>query len=156
MSALEADDWRQLAECLGIDPDIFYPERGDNDGVDAAKAICARCPVEHECLEDAIATREMIGVRGGKSGKERRAIVKERGCVCVYCGDRFPYQSGRVACGSEECDRAAYRARQERYHGRPIASIGVSASPGKVVGPAQRQLPGPVPTTLVTGGSQDV
>jgi WhiB family redox-sensing transcriptional regulator len=41
-----------------------------------AKAICAVCPVQVECLEYAIRTREPHGVWGGLSEMERRAMLR--------------------------------------------------------------------------------
>ena len=43
---------------------------------DAAKAICAGCPVLMECREQALAIREPYGVWGGLSEDERRAIKR--------------------------------------------------------------------------------
>lgn len=146
MSAASEVPWLDLAECRGAPADLFFPERGDNAGVDAAKAICARCPVITECLDDAIESRELFGIRGGKSGKERREIARQRGTRCPFCGDVFHADVRRMKCEKDECAKAAYQARQDRYNGRPTSS-GLSGLAGNVVGPAQRQLPGPVPNS---------
>jgi len=69
--------WRQQARCLGADPDIFYPEDDEDEGLEA-KAVCAMCPVAAECLEHAIAVREKFGVWGGLTTKERRRIIRRR------------------------------------------------------------------------------
>lgn len=66
---------RQLAECTGADPDIFFPTRGGSN--DYAKRICATCVLIEECAEDAITNFEK-GIRGGLSERERRAIRKQR------------------------------------------------------------------------------
>lgn len=74
------DDWRLYANCIGLDQEIFYPQRGESTR--PAKAICAGCEVRLDCLEDAIARREPYGVWGGKSTEERRILlrrVKEAG-----------------------------------------------------------------------------
>ncbi len=68
--------WRQRAGCRGVDPDVFYPSTDEE--ADAAKAICAQCPVLQPCLEWALANRERDGVWGGATEKERRRILRQR------------------------------------------------------------------------------
>lgn len=68
--------WRQRAACRGVDPDIFYP--ASDEEAEAAKAICATCPVREACLEYALANRERDGVWGGATERERRRIVRQR------------------------------------------------------------------------------
>lgn len=76
MSAVDVDDWRELAECRGMDPAIFLPERGGHiDG--RATIACARCPVRAECLEHAVTHRE-VGVWGGTSDRERHQMRSTR------------------------------------------------------------------------------
>jgi WhiB family redox-sensing transcriptional regulator len=68
--------WRQWAACArpGVNPDLFYPEKGQSGR--AAKAICARCPVARQCLDDALASpaESDHGVRAGTSPKQRRLL----------------------------------------------------------------------------------
>jgi WhiB family redox-sensing transcriptional regulator len=68
--------WRQRAACRGVDPDIFYP--ASEEEAEAAKAICAVCPVREPCLEYALVNRERDGVWGGATERERRRIVRQR------------------------------------------------------------------------------
>lgn len=68
--------WRDRAACRGIDPTIFYPV--SDEEADAAKAICAQCPVRQPCLEYALANRERDGVWGGATERERRRIIRQR------------------------------------------------------------------------------
>jgi WhiB family redox-sensing transcriptional regulator len=68
--------WRQRAACRGVDPDIFYP--ASDEEAEAAKAICAQCPVREACLEYALANRERDGVWGGATERERRRIIRQR------------------------------------------------------------------------------
>jgi hypothetical protein len=63
--------WRDEALCRQTDPEIFFPELGQNPT--AAKRVCAVCPVRAACLADAIAQREPHGVRGGMTPNERKA-----------------------------------------------------------------------------------
>jgi WhiB family redox-sensing transcriptional regulator len=46
--------------------------------VDAARQICAECPVKAECLEYALENRIDHGVWGGCSERERRRIQRRR------------------------------------------------------------------------------
>lgn len=68
--------WNQYANCLGTDPDLFFPERGDSYGVAAAKAVCNDCVVREECLETNLSKTK--GVWGGMSEAERRVLRKQR------------------------------------------------------------------------------
>lgn len=68
--------WRQRGACRGVDPDIFYP--ASDEEAEAAKAICAVCPVREPCLEYALANRERDGVWGGATERERRRIIRQR------------------------------------------------------------------------------
>lgn len=66
------------AVCRGMNPDTFYPPRGDNVGVQRAKKVCADCPVQAECLAYAFDTRQADGVWGGYSAQERRQLRRSR------------------------------------------------------------------------------
>lgn len=67
--------WQERALCRGCDPNLWFPELGD-DGANA-KAICATCPVADECLAGAIERGERFGIWGGVATKERRVIRRE-------------------------------------------------------------------------------
>lgn len=72
---VEADvrpGWWDRAACRGMDPAMFFPERGD--AVDAAKAICAQCPVRIECLDYALDHKIRHGVWGGMSERQREKV----------------------------------------------------------------------------------
>jgi WhiB family redox-sensing transcriptional regulator len=63
-------------KCAHISPSVFFPS--DGVGVEAARRICADCPVKAPCLEYALAERIDHGVWGGTSERERRRILRER------------------------------------------------------------------------------
>ena len=67
-------DWRHLAACKGMDPNVFFPTRGGIDTLGAAKAVCAACPVSTQCFQEGCT--EYAGVWGGTSVDERR----KQGC----------------------------------------------------------------------------
>jgi WhiB family redox-sensing transcriptional regulator len=68
--------WQQYANCLGVDPDLFFPERGASTR--EAKEVCRGCVVQTDCLEYALANAEKFGIWGGMSERERRRIRRQR------------------------------------------------------------------------------
>ena len=64
--------WRDEANCLTVDPEIFFPVKGGST-VDAKK-ICDSCEVKVECLGYALQNNERFGVWGGLSDEERRKM----------------------------------------------------------------------------------
>lgn len=68
--------WQAQANCLGVDPDLFFPERGAS--TKQAKAVCHGCTVRNACLEYALANAEKFGIWGGLSERERRRIRAQR------------------------------------------------------------------------------
>ena len=61
-------DWQERAACIGMfptrpgQPDIFFPERGQAHLVEAARAICAACPVFYQCRDWHETTDSRYGV----------------------------------------------------------------------------------------------
>jgi WhiB family transcriptional regulator, redox-sensing transcriptional regulator len=68
--------WQEEANCLGVDPDLFFPERGASTR--EAKAVCRSCEVRVDCLEYALAHGEKFGIWGGLSERERRRVRRQR------------------------------------------------------------------------------
>lgn len=69
--------WQSQAACSTADADLHFPS-GDK-GVEAAKAVCRRCPVMLACQDWALATGQTSGVWGGLSEDELKAARKRRG-----------------------------------------------------------------------------
>ena len=72
------DPWQYKAECLGEDPELFFPigETGHHAlQIDEAKIVCRRCDVRDRCLEEALRFGAE-GVWGATSKRERDAIVR--------------------------------------------------------------------------------
>jgi WhiB family redox-sensing transcriptional regulator len=63
--------WRERVACAGKDPEIFF-----SDNANQAKRICARCPVQIECLEFALSVEgcDAYGVYGGLTNEERKNL----------------------------------------------------------------------------------
>lgn len=99
-------EWREHAACKGMDPDIFFPERGDD--VTTAKATCAGCQVRRECLDWALAVPEKDGIWGGLSPRARRGI---RVPLNVNCGTHSKYVKG---CRCDRCRQANTEYQRKR------------------------------------------
>lgn len=78
--------WMDLANCLGVDPDLFFTSRGES--TDEAKAVCRGCVVREVCLTYALEHNERWGVWGGKSERERRRMRRARKAVAVKVTSR--------------------------------------------------------------------
>ena len=59
------------ALCAQVDPELFFPGKGDPTG--PAKAVCAACPVTALCMAT-FGPLVAEGVVGGLSARERRAM----------------------------------------------------------------------------------
>jgi len=75
-----SEEWREQANCIGHDTNIFFAEKGDA-GIQAmqlAKELCNPCPVRQQCLEYALKHSIRVGIYGGMAPKQRYAIKRER------------------------------------------------------------------------------
>ncbi|SDD18520.1 WhiB family transcriptional regulator [Streptomyces prasinopilosus] len=73
------DDWRTRAACRDEDPDLFFPIGTSGPALfqtEQAKTVCRRCPVQRQCLDWALETGQSLGVWGGTSETERRALKR--------------------------------------------------------------------------------
>lgn len=69
----DGDRWRTRAACRDVDPELFHPlSELDLPRIDAAKAVCGRCPVADRCLTWAVDTGQAHGVWGGLTAEQRR------------------------------------------------------------------------------------
>lgn len=74
--------WSLFIECKNEDPATFDPKiTGEKpahyeERRQAASAICARCPVIEQCLEEAYRLKDLDTYRGGMTGDERLAAAK--------------------------------------------------------------------------------
>jgi WhiB family redox-sensing transcriptional regulator len=66
------------AACGENDLELFYPEPGDQAAEQAAKAICAACPVKDACLEMALVTGDQHAILGGTTPAERAPMRRQR------------------------------------------------------------------------------
>lgn len=95
-------DWHQQASCRGLDPGLFYPDRGENFQL---HDLCDACPVRVDCLADAIATHEHDGWWGGLDDRDRgrvkRAARALRPDLVLYASNGHPnYVRPPAECGT--------------------------------------------------------
>jgi WhiB family redox-sensing transcriptional regulator len=70
-------DWRDLATCRSLDPDLFFPigtSGASLTEIDAARRVCQGCPVLTPCLRWALDLGHVHGIWGGTTEEERRAL----------------------------------------------------------------------------------
>jgi hypothetical protein len=74
-----AGQWAKHAACRepGIHPDEMFPDNNEH-AIAHAKQICKPCPVQTECVLDALRTRDLdYGIRGGLRPKELRNLARQ-------------------------------------------------------------------------------
>jgi WhiB family redox-sensing transcriptional regulator len=73
-------EWQFEGACREADPTLFFHPEGERGSArrrraEAAKAICATCPVLKQCRNQSLTVREPYGVWGGLSEDERAATL---------------------------------------------------------------------------------
>lgn len=66
--------------CSTRDPELWWPlsyTASTMSQVNQAKAWCRTCPIQMECLADAIGRQDFLGIWGGYTPAERRRIARE-------------------------------------------------------------------------------
>src|SRR5262245_44009807 len=76
-------DWRDQAACRDADPRLFDydPETDPESTAEAAKGMCAGCPVSAACLSDALSLPpddDCVGILGGLTPAERSGPRKRQ------------------------------------------------------------------------------
>jgi WhiB family redox-sensing transcriptional regulator len=62
--------------CRIEDPELWFAESPSD--VEAAKALCTRCPLRAECLDGALERREPWGVWGGQLVVQGQVVARKR------------------------------------------------------------------------------
>lgn len=100
--------WQFKSACTSADPEIFFAYPSETEQVEQAKAICASCPVQAQCLAYALDTAQEYGTWGGMTEWERKA---------AGIGRRRPHN----ALTYEELRHGdAQSVQWERRHGRQL------------------------------------
>lgn len=85
LNLLAPPEWTRDALCAQVDPEIFFPGKGES--AVQARRICAACTVTDECLEFALRYESgengtyaygTVGIYGATSPRQRRKLLKER------------------------------------------------------------------------------
>lgn len=77
---MPASDWQNHAACRDANPDLFAydPSTDPPANAEAAKTICAGCPVTDDCLSFALSTfprrEDRTSIYGGRTPAERRQL----------------------------------------------------------------------------------
>jgi WhiB family redox-sensing transcriptional regulator len=108
--------WRLFAACRSADPDLFFPPSAAGKSLaqeQAAKAICAGCPVRRECLAFAVRTRQVHGIWGGTTEVERyrpathrapKGKTSARAAVSRATADDQPAPASNAGLGPDASD----------------------------------------------------
>lgn len=108
-----AAGWRARANCSGLDPGLFYPEKSATAQLAAARAVCDGCVVRAQCLTWALEQPEEFGVWAGTSERQRRRMrtALPRWARCSRCGGRFVKSASRQRFCGVGCRSVAVRRR---------------------------------------------
>src|SRR5512132_4196901 len=101
------------AACGPEDLELFYPEPGDQAAEQAAKAICAACPVRAACLDMALATGDQHAVLGGTTPAERIPLRRQR--QVIHARERAT-ERATAATGIDPADIRGPVGRSMRAH----------------------------------------
>jgi WhiB family redox-sensing transcriptional regulator len=105
-----AEDWRVIAACQSVDPELFFPISAAGKGLEEvaeAKRVCARCLVQAECLAFAQRTGQVHGIWGGLTEEERIRVRRSRrrepaaAATAWQPGSRRYELTGRAATADE-------------------------------------------------------
>ena len=128
--------WQEEANCLGVDPDLFFPERGASTR--EAKAVCRSCEVRVDCLEYALAHGEKFGIWGGLSERERRRVRRQRALERRTALGRLARASPRLVATRTSIVWSGPRPDHTRKSSSQRASSAAGSSPPARRGPRRR------------------
>ena len=138
--------WQIQANCMGVDPDLFFPERGASTR--EAKEVCRGCVVREDCLEYALANGEKFGIWGGMSERERRRVRRARALQRRDTGAQRVLAIVTISCAGGSRPSCPQRARagpsasrdtrQDRPGISPTSSAPMTAPPASSTRSATR------------------
>mgnify|MGYP006290315807 CR=1 FL=1 len=73
---LEDEAWKARASCIGLDTEMFFPEKGKQTDLTLLK-MCNQCEVKQECFYYAL-KYQMEGIWAGTGLKMKRKIVRRQ------------------------------------------------------------------------------
>lgn len=98
----QAGPWHGDAVCRRDEAGLFFapskePTAARLTREQAAKRVCARCPVLVECREHALLMPEPYGVWGGLTAAERRVVLSRRRRAKAPASPEAPAQVPHIA-----------------------------------------------------------
>ena len=128
--------WRDESACRDTDPAVFYPtpdphanaRKVRTDLYAAARIVCDGCPVQADCLTEAVTNGDPYGFRAGMTPDQIADMIAKRtggdtAKVCEMCGGSFTvgaFAGIRRYCGAtcaSEAQAESKRAYQRRVRG---------------------------------------
>lgn len=109
-----SENWALRAACIGKGEIIF------GDDHDAAKAICARCPVRKPCLKTALDVDDLDGVWGGLTPAERTRICP----ICLK-----PKEPDELGCSGQHTLERLARLVEQEIAGDPTVRVSFRSKP---------------------------
>jgi WhiB family redox-sensing transcriptional regulator len=112
--AVHDAEWLDAGACRNEDPELFFPITSSGPSaqqIAAAKAVCASCGVQNQCLRYALESHQSHGVWGGTSEEERQRMTSSRGGNRGACAPApGPRRPSRRKTSGREGRNAGYRA----------------------------------------------
>lgn len=76
-------EWQFDGACQDLPTEMFFHPEGERgprrrNRENAAKAVCATCPVIQQCREQALSIQEPYGIWGGLSEDDRTMILERK------------------------------------------------------------------------------
>lgn len=122
--------WRTRAACRGHDPNIWFPNKGDDATRQQALRICRECPVKRACGQTAHDELIPYGIWGGMTEKQRstasgtttgqRTALLLAGAHLKPCGTQAAYMR-HLRNGEKPCDACTAANRRATDHSRANA-----------------------------------
>lgn len=75
------EQWRRKGACRDADPTIFFPLSYTGPGLEMvaeAKAVCAKCLVQAQCMTAALEKQPATGIWGAMTPDERAEEIERR------------------------------------------------------------------------------
>jgi WhiB family redox-sensing transcriptional regulator len=73
--------WRAAGACAAVDPDLFFPSSPTGFGaaqLEQARRLCRDCPVQRQCLAEAMKMGDVEGIWAGTTQAERKRARRAR------------------------------------------------------------------------------
>ncbi len=80
VTAAQVDQWTMSASCRGMEDKLFCEAKDQRQ----ARKVCRHCPVQIDCLIEALDNRIEWGVWGGMTERERRTLLRNRSDVVSW------------------------------------------------------------------------